>query len=172
MSSRTAGGLLHHALLTISVREVEEESITMRKQQRGSAKGPTMTQNNNSESSHKYIPGCNRGFEEVLRLVEDYFNLDCTFCIAMAYPPIPGRFCVVTLMVDGKGKAKEYTLQCVGKKLLLDQNTLGDILANLAFGGAEAVNLYISSRGGVGRKLSPSNPKEVLVAKRPLFATQ
>jgi hypothetical protein len=144
----------------------------MQKQSRGSAKGPTMTQNKNSESSHKYIPGMNRGFEEVLRFVEDYFNLDCTSCIAMAYPPHPGRFCVVTLMVDGKGKAKEYTLDGVGKKFLLDQNSLGDILANLAFGGTDAVNLYISSRGGVGRKLSPSNPKEVLIVKRPLFARQ
>ncbi len=171
-SSRNAGGQLYSELPTICAREVEGESITMRKQRKGSATGPTASQTNQPGSALKYIPGCIRGFEEVLRLVEDYFKLDCTACIAMAYPPNPGRFCVVTLMVDGKGKAKEYTLDCVGKKLLLDQNTLGDILTNLAFGGADAVDLYISSRGGVGRKLSLSKPKEVLTVIRPLFGTQ
>ena len=143
----------------------------MRKQAIGSTNGPTASHNNKTTSEAKYLPSCDRRFEEVLGLVEDYFDLDCTYCLAMAFPPHPGRFCIIILMVDGTGKAKEYTLECVGNKMLLDLNTLGDILANLAYGGTEAVDLYILSRGGVGRVLSRSKPKEILGVLRPLLYT-
>ena len=143
----------------------------MRKQAIGSTNGPTASHNNTTTSDAKCLPSCDRCFEDVLGLVEDYLKLDCTYCIAMAYPPHPGRFCIVSLMVDGTTQGKEYTLDCVGNKMLLDLNTLGDILANLTYGGCEAVDMYISSRCGVGRVLSRSKPKEVLVVVRPLLYT-
>jgi hypothetical protein len=144
----------------------------MGNQHSGSDKGPHTSQSNDSGAAIKYLPRQNWPFEELLHLIECTLEVDCTYCLALAFPPHAGRFAIVTLTETGKGKAQEYPIECVGDRMLLDSNTLGDILANLAFGGAEAVNLYISSRGGVGRRLSPSKPKEVLIAKRPLFGTQ
>ena len=144
----------------------------MQQQASWSANRPITSRNNKTGSSLKYIPGQNWPFEILLQLIAVNLEIDCANCIAIAYPPLPGRFCFVTLMADGTGNAKEYTLECVGEKLFLNQNTLGDILANLAFGGTEAVNLYISSPECVGRKLTPSKQKEVLIVIRPLFDTQ
>ena len=172
LSPCIAGGHSYTGLLNISVREVEEESISMGKQRRRSVKGPSTSHYNNSCSSLKHIPGFEWPFEVVLQLIQHQLEIDCTHCVALAFPPHPGRFAIVTALDTGECTGKEHYLECVGERMLLDVNTLGDILAYLAYVGPDAVNSYISSRCGVGRKLSPSKPKEVMIAIRPLFDTQ
>lgn len=145
LSSRNAGGQLYSELPTIFVREVEGESITMRKQRKVSANGPTTSQTNQSGPAPKYLPCSTWTFTQLKELVQSSLGIDCSYCVGFGLHLKPGSFLVIYLQ-NGSTTIKEHSLEQVGDRLYIDAYTLGDILANLQHGGQDALELYITHR--------------------------
>jgi hypothetical protein len=125
----------------------------MRKQAKGSAKGPSTSHINQTASEAKYLPCRIWTFPQLKALVSGSLGIDCSNCVGFGLHPRPGSFVVIYLQ-NGSTTIKEHALEQVGDRLYIDAYTLGDVLANLQHGGADALDLYITDRQRSGM-LSP-----------------
>jgi hypothetical protein len=136
----------------------------MRKQTKGSAKGPSNT--NQPGSALKYLPCREWTFKQLKALVHCSLGIDCSNTVAFGLPTKPGVFVIVNNKI-GTNTIEPYALEFVGDRLYLDGNTLGDVLANLQHGGDDALELYISARQRSGILSPHSNVESIIVSRTP-----
>ena len=166
LSSRNAGGQLYSELPKTYGREVEGESITMRKQRKGSVNGPTTSQINQPGSTLKYLPCREWTFKQLKALVHGSLGIDCSNTVAFGLHPKPGVFVVVNNK-NGANTIEPYALEFVGDRLYIDGNTLGDVLANIQHGGDDALELYISARQRSGILSPYAKIESIIVSSTP-----
>jgi hypothetical protein len=138
----------------------------MRKQRKGSAKGPTTSGTNQSRAAQKYLPSREWTLKQLKELVQGSLGIDCSNTVAFGLPLKRGVFIVVNNK-NGTNTIEPYALEFVGDRLYLDGNTLGDVLANLQHGGDDALELYISARQRSGILSPHTKVQSIIVSSMP-----
>jgi hypothetical protein len=138
----------------------------MRKQRRGSAKGPSTSNTNQPGFTPKYLPCREWTFTQLKALVQSNLGIDCDNCVGFGFNTTPGVFVMVNDQ-NGSHTTEVYPLEFVGDRLYLDGNTLGDVLANLQHGGIDALELYISARQRTGIHFPFSKIKSAYLTRKP-----
>jgi hypothetical protein len=112
----------------------------------------------------KYLPCREWTFTQLKALVQSNLGIDCDNCVGFGLIHTPGVFGMVNDQ-NGACTVVSYALESVADRLYLDGTTLGDVLANLQYGGDDALELYISARQGSGI-LSPYTKIESIIVSR------
>jgi hypothetical protein len=94
----------------------------------------------------KFLKTRKMSFDELRGLIERVLGIDCRKCVFIGYGNRPATFALG--FQDGTQKHKPHTIKTyplgyfVDENLKMDQNTFGDILANLEYGGFPALSAY------------------------------